>query len=132
MSSECEPGRRHRAQPRMGLPHTIQSQTAPASVGGLVAPDGRRLRDDARAFLEGWVSAARNWDASRFVVVNLGFLALQCEGPVRPLTADPAAVDAMIALVGRSGAALFTITWLGTSGWQRQRCASARGRPARG
>ena len=100
-------------------------------MGVLVTADGRCLREGTRAFLDALGEYAPDWDAGRFAVVNLGFVALLRDGGrfdilVHPRTAGPVAIDGAIALVGTSGAALFTIAWLAASGWRRESFPSAR------
>ena len=96
----------------------------------LVTPD-RCVREESRAFGALIGEHAPDWDATRFAVVNLGFLVLRRDGSrldiiVHPRTADAAAVDAALTMAGISGAAVFTIAWLGPSAWQWENFTSAR------
>jgi hypothetical protein len=99
--------------------------------GMLIAPDGRWLRDGSREFLRLLGDPEPDYDAKLFAVLNMGFIYLRRKGTlleiiVHPRNACSSAVDAVIPLIGSSGAKVFTIKYHGRTEWQQEISASAQ------
>jgi hypothetical protein len=101
----------------------------------LVTPTGDWVREGSREFLALIGDTSPDYDAAMFAVRNLGFIAVRrheamLEVILYPRNAEWRAVDAVVAMLGSSAAALFRVTYLADR-WQHETMSSARDAAAR-
>ena len=83
----------------------------------LVTPTGEWMREGSREFRAALGDPEPDYDAAMFAVRNLGFIAVRrheamLDVILHPRNAEPAAVDAAVAMLGSSLSRLFRITYL--------------------
>jgi hypothetical protein len=96
----------------------------------LVTPTGDWVRQGSREFCATLGDPDPDYDAAMFAVRNLGFIAVRrheamLDVILHPRNAEPAAVNAAVAMLGSSAARLFRITYLDDR-WQRETVPAAR------
>jgi hypothetical protein len=101
----------------------------------LITPTGDWVREGSRKFLAVLGDPDPDYDAAMFAVRNLGFIAVRrheamLDVILHPRNVEPAAVDAVVAMLGSSASRLFRITYLDDR-WRDEIVTTARDAAAR-